>query len=395
MRKRFWIPSILFGAAAVGFFGIAPGYVEGSMNQIDGKPLIKVSEQAKALHKTLNIVDLHSDTLMWNRDLNDRASRGHMDLPRLRDGNVALQLFSSVTKTPKGQNYDGNSDKTDNITLLTIAQLQPVKTWNSLVERSLYHAAKRDEAVTQSQGLLKPIDNMGDLTALMAMRGKGEPPVGAMLTIEGLHNLEGKASNLDRLYDAGFRMAGLTHFFDNELAGSMHGLKKGGLTPFGRDIVRRMEAKGMIIDIAHLSHTGVAELLAMARRPVVSSHGGVQATCKVNRNLTDEEIRGVARTGGVVGIGYWEGAICSTDPRAAAKAMKHVRDLVGIQHVALGSDYDGATVVRFDTSQLVQVTQALLDEGFTAQEIRAVMGENALRVIRAGLVPMAKAAAPQ
>ena len=151
----------------------------------------------------------------------------------------------------------------------------------------------------------------------------------------------------------------------------------------------------MIIDIAHLSHTGVAELLAMARRPVVSSHGGVQATCKVNRNLTDEEIRGVARTGGVVGIGYWEGAICSTDPRAAAKAMKHVRDLVGIQHVALGSDYDGATVVRFDTSQLVQVTQALLDEGFTAQEIRAVMGENALRVIRAGLVPMAKAAAPQ
>ena len=106
-------------------------------------------------------------------------------------------------------------------------------------------------------------------------------------------------------------------------------------------------------------------------------------------------MRGVAKTGGVVGIGYWEGAIGSTDPRAAAKAMKHVRDLVGIQYVALGSDYDGATTVRFDTSQLVQVTQALLDEGFTAQEIRAVMGENALRVIRAGLVPMAKAAAPQ
>jgi microsomal dipeptidase-like Zn-dependent dipeptidase len=173
----------------------------------------------------------------------------------------------------------------------------------------------------------------------------------------------------------------------------MHGLKKGGLTPFGRDIARRMEAKGMIIDIAHLSHTGVAEVLDMATRPVVSSHGGVQATCKVNRNLTDDEVRGVAKTGGVIGIGYWDGAICSTDPRAAAKAMKHVRDLVGIQHVALGSDYDGATTVRFDTSQLVQVTQALLDEGFTAQEIRAVMGENALRVIRAGLVPMPKASA--
>ena len=392
MRKKFWIPLTLIGAAAIGFFGFLPGYVEGSMNQIDGQPLIKVSDEAKALHKTLNIVDLHSDTLMWNRDLGKRADRGHMDLPRLQEGNVALQLFSSVTKTPKGQNYDGNGADTDNITLLTFAQLQPVKTWRSLVERSLYHAAKRDSAVTGSDGKLQAVNKPQELDALLAARQKDRSTVGAMLTIEGLHNLEGKIENLDRLYDAGFRMAGFTHFFDNELGGSMHGLKKGGLTPFGRDILRRMEAKGMIVDIAHLSHAGVAEVLAMAKRPVVSSHGGVQATCKVNRNLTDDEVRGVAKTGGVIGIGYWEGAICSTDPRAAAKAMKHVRDLVGIQHVALGSDYDGATTVRFDTSQLVQVTQALVDEGFTPDEIRAVMGENALRVIRAGLVPMEKAA---
>ena len=389
MRKKFWIPLTLIGAAAIGFFGFLPGYVEGSMNAVDGQPLIKVSDEAKALHKTLNIVDLHSDTLMWNRDLGDRADRGHMDLPRLQEGNVALQLFSSVTKTPKGQNYDGNGADTDNITLLTFAQLQPVKTWRSLVERSLYHAAKRDDAVTGSDGKLQAVDKAQQLDALLAARQKDRSTVGAMLTIEGLHNLEGKAENLDRLYDAGFRMAGFTHFFDNELGGSMHGLKKGGLTPFGREILRRMEAKGMIVDIAHLSHAGVAEVLAMAKRPVVSSHGGVQATCKVNRNLTDDEVRGVAKTGGVIGIGYWEGAICSTDPRAAAKAMKHVRDLVGIQHVALGSDYDGATTVRFDTSQLAQVTQALMDEGFTPDEIRAVMGENALRVIRAGLVPMA------
>ncbi|MEY3834571.1 MAG: hypothetical protein RLZZ130_2049 [Pseudomonadota bacterium] len=392
MRKKFWIPLTLIGAAAVGFFGFLPGYVEDSMNAVDGQPLIKVSDEAKALHKTLNIVDLHSDTLMWNRDLGKPADRGHMDLPRLQEGNVALQLFSSVTKTPKGQNYDGNGADTDNITLLTFAQLQPVKTWRSLVERSLYHASKRDHAVTGSDGKLQAVDKAQQLDALLAARQKDRSTVGAMLTIEGLHNLEGKAENLDRLYDAGFRMAGFTHFFDNELGGSMHGLKKGGLTPFGRDVLRRMEAKGMIVDIAHLSHAGVAEVLAMAKRPVVSSHGGVQATCKVNRNLTDDEVRGVAKTGGIIGIGYWEGAICSTDPRAAAKAMKHVRDLVGIQHVALGSDYDGATTVRFDTSQLAQVTQALMDEGFTPDEIRAVMGENALRVIRAGLVPMEKAA---
>jgi microsomal dipeptidase-like Zn-dependent dipeptidase len=209
-----------------------------------------------------------------------------------------------------------------------------------------------------------------------------------MLSIEGLHDLEGKAENLDRLYAAGFRMASLTHFFDNQLAGSMHGERKGGLTPFGRQIVRAMEAKGMIVDVAHCSHRCVADILAMARRPVVSSHGGVQATCKVNRNLTDDEIRGVARTGGVIGIGYWDAAVCDLSPRSIARAMRHVRDLVGVQYVALGSDFDGSTTTRFDVAHLDQVTQALLDEGFTSDEIRAVMGGNALRVLSAGLVPM-------
>jgi microsomal dipeptidase-like Zn-dependent dipeptidase len=391
MRKWLWGLAILLLVAGIGFFGFAPGYVESSMNRIDGKPLPKVSERAISLHKTLTIVDLHSDTLMWKRDMMDRADRGHMDLPRLSEGNVALQVFSSVTKTPKGQNYDANSADSDNITLLTIAQLQPMRTWGSLLERSLWHATKLDHAVAASNATLVKTVGPTELDAMLARRAAGGPAMGALLSIEGLQNLEGKASNLDRLYAAGFRMAGLTHFFDNELAGSMHGLKKGGLTPMGREVVQRMEDIGMIVDIAHCSQQCVTEILAMARRPVVSSHGGVQATCKVNRNLSDEHIRGVAKTGGIIGIGYWDAAICDTSPASIAKAMKHVRDLVGIDHVALGSDYDGATTVRFDTSKLVQVTQALIDTGFTDDEIRAVMGSNALRVIREGLKPMAKA----
>ena len=393
MRKRVWIPLTIVAVAALGFFGLGPGYLESSLNRVDGKPLAPVSAEARALHKTLQIVDLHSDTLMWDRDLLKQADRGHEDLPRLQGGNVALQLFSSVTKSPRGQNYDGNTGDTDNITPLVVAQLQPPRTWTSLLQRSLYHSEKLDRAVAGSSGALGKVDSAASLDALIAARASGaadKRPVGAMLTIEGLQNLEGKIENLDRLYAAGFRMAGLTHFFDNDVAGSMHGVKKGGLTPLGRKVVAAMEDKGMIVDIAHCSHQCVSEILDMARRPVVSSHGGVQATCKVNRNLTDEEIRGVARTGGVVGIGYWDAAVCDTDPRAAARAMKHVKDLVGVQYVALGSDYDGATTVRFDTGQLVQVTQALLDEGFTPDEIRAVMGGNALRVIRAGLVPLAQ-----
>lgn len=394
MRKRVWVPLAVLALGAAGFFGIAPGYLEASMNKIDGQPGIPVSAEAKALHQTLQIVDLHSDTLMWQRDLLESARRGHEDLPRLEQGNVALQLFSSVTKTPRGQNYDGNSGETDNITPLVIAQAQPVRTWFSLTERSLYHGEKLDQAVANSGGKLAKISDPASLDALLAARQSGKGPVGAMLTIEGLQNLEGKLANLDKLHAAGFRMASLSHFFDNDIAGSMHGVKKGGITPLGWQVVARMEELGMIVDIAHLSHQGVAELLPKVRRPVVSSHGGVQATCKTNRNLSDDEIRAVAKTGGIIGIGYWDGAICDTSPRAAAKAMKHVRDLVGIQYVALGSDYDGATTVRFDTSGLVQVTQALLDEGFTAEQIRAVMGGNALRVIRAGIVPMTEATLP-
>jgi microsomal dipeptidase-like Zn-dependent dipeptidase len=391
MRKWIWGLAVLVAVSAIGFFGIAPGYVEASMNKVDGKPLPKVSAEAIALHKTLTIVDLHSDTLMWKRDLLYRADRGHMDLPRLKEGNVALQVFSSVSKTPKGQNYDANGSDSDNITLLAVAQMQPARTWNSLLERSLWHGEKLDRATAASKGALVKVAASGNVDSLLERRAKQEDATGALLSIEGLQNLEGKAANLDKLYNAGFRMAGITHFFDNELAGSMHGIKKGGLTPLGREVIRRMEEKGMIVDIAHCSRQCVTEILAMARRPVVSSHGGVQATCKVNRNLSDEHIKGVAATGGIIGIGYWDGAICDTSPKSVAKAMKHVRDLVGIQHVALGSDYDGATTVRFDTSKLVQVTQALLDEGFTPDEIRAVMGGNAIRVLREGLKPMAKA----
>ncbi|MFN3748482.1 MAG: dipeptidase [Sphingorhabdus sp.] len=391
MRRWIWGLAVLVAVSAIGFFGIAPGYVEASMNKVDGKPLPKVSAEAIALHKTLTIVDLHSDTLMWKRDMLERADRGHMDLPRLVEGNVALQVFSSVSKTPKGQNYDANGSDSDNITLLAVAQMQPARTWNSLLERSLWHGEKLDRATAASKGALVKVAASGNVDSLLERRAKQEDATGALLSIEGLQNLEGKAANLDKLYNAGFRMAGITHFFDNELAGSMHGIKKGGLTPLGREVIRRMEEKGMIVDIAHCSRQCVTEILAMARRPVVSSHGGVQATCKVNRNLSDEHIKSVAKTGGIIGIGYWDGAICDTSPKSVAKAMKHVRDLVGIQHVALGSDYDGATTVRFDTSKLVQVTQALLDEGFTPDEIRAVMGGNAIRVLREGLKPMAKA----
>ncbi|MEP5937586.1 MAG: dipeptidase [Erythrobacter sp.] len=389
MRKILLGLLAIVALGAAGFFIFAPAIAEKSMNVVDGKPLPTISDEARALHATLNIVDLHSDTLLWKRDMVERGDRGHVDLPRMKDGNVALQIFSSVTKSPQDQNYDSNPSDTDQLTALVVGQLQPIRTWNSLLERSLYHAQKLDRAVEEERDQLFQIHGAEDIESLMRRRESGRIGVGAMLSIEGLHNLEGDLGNLEKLHAAGFRMAGLTHFFDNKLAGSMHGEEQGGLTPFGRDVVTRMEDMGMIVDIAHCSNACLVDVFAAARRPVVSSHGGVQATCDVNRNLSDDEIRGVAATGGVIGIGYWEGAVCDTSPAAIAAAMKHVRDLVGVQHVALGSDYDGSVTVRFDTANLVHVTQGLMEAGFTEPEIRAAMGENALRVLTTGIVPLA------
>lgn len=376
--------------AALAFFTLAPGIVERSMNQVVAIPL-KITPRARALHATLQIADMHADTLLWQRSLLDRSERGQIDLPRLLAGNYTLQVFSSVTKTPKGQNYDANPSDTDNITALAIADLQPPRTWGSLLQRSLWHAQKLDRYAAASNGQLRVIRSPADLDRLLADRAGGKKVVGGMLSIEGLQDLEGKLANLDVLYRAGFRMAGLAHFFDNEVAGSMHGEAKAGLTPLGRQVVRRMEALGMVVDVAHSSHATISEVLAMAQRPVVASHGGVQATCKVNRNLTDDEIRGIARTGGVIGIGYWDAAICSTQPAAAAAAIAHVRDVAGIDHVGLGSDFDGAVTTGFDASQLAAVTQALIDHGFSDGDIAKVMGGNVLRVLKAGIAPSAAA----
>lgn len=391
MRRAVWWGVALLAVLTAAFFALVPGIVERSMNKVAPSPALAKRMATPPRPRFAGpIVDLHADTLLWSRDLLTRATRGQVDLPRLQEGNVALQIFSSVTRTPRGQNYDGNDGDSDNITPLVIAQLQPVRTWGSLLNRSLWHATRLRRAARASGGQLRVVTSARDLDALLAARAGGGAvrPVGGLLSIEGLNGLDGSLTNLDRLYAGGFRMAGLAHFYDNEVAGSMHGRTKGGLTPFGRAVVARMEERGMIVDVAHASHAALADVLRIARRPVVSSHGGVWATCNVNRNLTDAEVVGIARTGGLVGIGYWPDAVCSTDPAAIARAILHVRAIAGIDHVALGSDFDGAVTTGFDTASVALVAEALREAGLEPGEIDKVMGGNALRVLRAGMQPL-------
>jgi microsomal dipeptidase-like Zn-dependent dipeptidase len=377
---------VLLLLGLVYFFGFAPAHFDSSVNVVKRDiPLPEVSERARSLHESLFIVDLHADPLLWQRDIIERNNYGHTDLPRLQDGNVGLQVFGSVTKTPRGQNYDSNPSDSDVLTYLVIGNLQPVSTWTSLYQRSIYHARKLEAFQARSGGGLRVIRSEADLDLVAAGRGAGQPVTGGLLGLEGAQPLEGELGNLDGLFDAGYRMVGLAHFFDNEVAGSMHGEEKYGLTELGRQVVARAEELGMIVDIAHSSNATVSDVFEIATRPVVVSHGGVRAVCDANRNLNDEQLQRLAANGGVIGMGYWEAAVCDDTPAGIVNAMNHVRDLIGVEYLALGGDFDGSVTTRFDTSELAVLTQTLLDNGYSDDDIRAIMGGNALRVMRASL----------
>ena len=385
MKKFLIVVAVLLLVGLAVFFFILPPYLEGSMNPTLNPPPYTASDRATELHKKLLVADLHADSLLWSRDLLDRGTRGHVDVPRLIEGNVALQVFTVVTKTPRGQNIESNDDSTDNVTLLAIAERWPTATWGSLKERALYQARKLHETAARSGGRFVIIKTADDLARYLERR-KAEPSITAgLLGIEGAHALDKDLANIDALFDAGFRMMAPTHFFDNDIGGSAHGVEKGGLTEKGKEMIRRMEEKRMIVDLAHASPKTIEDVLAIATRPVVVSHTGVKATCDNTRNLSDDQLKAIARTGGVIGIGYWDTAVCGQDAAAIARAIRHTASLVGADHVALGSDYDGAIPAPFDTTGVVQITDALLAEGFSESDIEKIMGGNVLRLFAENL----------
>jgi microsomal dipeptidase-like Zn-dependent dipeptidase len=200
--------------------------------------------------------------------------------------------------------------------------------------------------------------------------------IGAMLGIEGAHALEGDIENLDLVYAAGVRMIGPTHFFDNELGGSAHGENLGGLTDFGKKVIRKMNKLGIFIDLAHCSPAIVEDVLNISTEPVMVSHTGVRAVLDSQRNLSDDQIKKIAANEGIIGIAFFDMAVGEPELPNIIASIRHIRNLVGIQHVSLGSDYDGSVAVPFDITGLPLIVDGLIQDGFTKQEIRAVMGEN-------------------
>jgi membrane dipeptidase len=342
-------------------------------------------ESVLSLHDSLWIADFHNDALLWNRDLRERAMRGHVDIPRLQAGGFELAVFSVTSRHYLASNYERTPPFIDVLPLAAIAMRWPRSTWFDPFQRALWLAREMRTTAGKSGGRLRLIQSRADLDLLLDSQARGDSVVGALLLLEGMHALDGRLASIDSLFAAGFRVFGIAHMFDNDVGGSAHGWNKGGLTPFGRRAVARVDSLGGIIDLAHASRATIDDVLSLTSHPVVVSHTGLTSACPGTRNLPDDVVRRIAEHGGLVAIGFWNAAVCGKDAAAIARSIHRAIDVAGADHVALGSDFDGAVATPFDAAHLSMLTAALIAEGLTPAQIRQVMGENQKRFLLARL----------
>ena len=368
------------------FFGVGPKMVEERINRVSDHKSYDISEDAKDLHDTLFIGDWHADSTLWDRNLSNENDYGHVDIPRLQRGNVSLQMFTTVSKSPSKLNYEENSgESNDSITALAIIQRWPLKTWNNLTERVIYQARKLHQIANNDEENFMLILSKSDLDHFLNRKKDNPNLVGGLIGTEGSHALEGEIKNIDRLFNQGFRMMSLHHFFDNRLGGSLHGLSGEGLSSFGIQALNEMMRLGIMIDVSHSSEQVVEDVLNVVNQPLLVSHTGFYGHCESSRNINDSLMKKIASNGGMIAIGYWHGAVCGNSPKAVAQAIKYGVDLVGSKHLSLGSDFDGAVMPSFDTSELSALTHELLLIGLSEEDIRLVMGLNMLNFLKDNL----------
>lgn len=359
--------------AIAGFFLFVPRYLDQKSNKVTqtGAPIKNDWYDSIPF-----IADLHCDELLWDRNLLKKINHGHVDVPRMQQANMAFQVFTIVSKVPAGINIEQNDDKSDQIALLSFAQLRPVSNWFSIKERALNQCKTLHEFAAESDGKLHMITSKTDLQKFISDRAKNKSLTSGMLGLEGAQPLEGDLANLDEFYKVGVRYIGLAHFYDNEWAGSAHGMQKGGLTEIGKKLIKKMDSLHIMIDLAHSSQQTINDVFALHAGPVLVSHTGIKGVCDNQRNLTDEHLMEIGKRNGLVGIGLWETAVCGKDAAATAKSIRYVADKIGVDKVALGSDWDGAIEAHFDVTGLPLLVTVLKKENFTRPEIEKILGGN-------------------
>lgn len=325
------------------------------------------TDEAWQLHVEAPAIDLHADPLIWSRylgyDLNLKHAPplpwawfgGHVDVPRMLAGGMGAQFFGLVAVP--GVDLDAYDTCNRQIDLL-------------------------EQAVTRSEGRL--------VLATTAQQVEQQPPgtIAALLGVEGAHILGGRAARLDVLYERGVRYLGLVHFTRNECGAPAFGVgadAQDGLTRFGNEIVERCQSLGIIVDLAHLNYRGFMDVCEVSKRPVYCSHTGVSGVFPMWRNIEDEQLRAVAKTGGAVGVIFCPRYLGKDGVEAVVDHLIHIINVAGEDTPALGSDWDGfirPTQGLHEASRLPCLTDALLRRGVGRDVIKKILRGNALRVLR-------------
>lgn len=359
---------------------IVPKRLDAKFNTVTLKAPYKVSVEAQELYNSLDfIADMHCDALLWKRNILEKNDFGSVDIPRMLEAKMSLQAFTIVTKAPKNMNFDQNTSETDQITLPYILQKRPINSWFNLTGRALAQCEALHEFEEKSKGTFKIIKTVSDLENYLIKRQTTKNITAGFLGIEGMHALSGKLENVDKLYDAGVRMMSPVHFFDNKLGGSAHGVSKEGLTDFGKQVIKKMQSKNMIVDVSHSSPKLLDDVFEISTKPIVSSHTGAQGHCETVRNLSDHHLKKIAESGGLISVAMFEHSTCSNTPASTAGAIKYCIDLVGADYVALGSDFDGAIEIHTDVTGLSLYVEELLKLNVSKEDISKVMGGNVKR----------------
>ena len=341
---------------------------------------IALTPAATGLHQQLRIADLHCDAVAWTRNLTRRSNWGHLDFPRMLEGNCAVQLFLTVTEFPRQIVGDNLTDTSDRLTLLGILEQWPLAAIRDQTERALYLGGKLKRYCARTAGSVRFVTTAGELARALDDR-IADPKVRA--TVLGLESSDGSKyslENIKRLFAAGYRSSQLCHFTDSPFAASATGVSKGGLTPLGRDAIALMNELGMIVDLAHAAPRVIEDVLAWSKRAPFFSHTGARAMENDPKCQRDELLRAVVDKGGVVGLCFVEDYIGGARIDDIVRSLEHLFRVLGPKGIALGSGFDSFTI-PISVDQLSYLTQALLSAGLDATAIKAIMGENAIRFL--------------
>lgn len=366
-----------------------------------------ISDPAKKLHFSSIVIDTHDDTtqrlLDPHFDLAARHTDGNIDIPRMRDGGLSA-IFFSIWISGKILGPDAVKQALD--------QIDAVR-----------------ENVRKHPNDLVLATSADDVRAAHA-QGK----IAALIGVEGGHMMGNDLAVLRTFAALGVRYMTLTHMENNEWADSSTAKPEhNGLTDFGKDVVREMNRLGIIVDISHVSDKTFYDALAVSKAPIFASHSSCRALCNAPRNMTDDMMRELAKHGGVIQINYHVGFLSQqfrdfenahpdmekeindevkkrcgdneacklttgdqvvrdfmeagklpkVDWTAIVEHIDHAVKVAGIDHVGLGSDFDGAVmpIGMQDVTHLPQITEALVKKGYSDSDIRKILGENTLRVL--------------